>query len=144
MSSFFDTHSTEIFAIINLLIGGILVPMIGVWLRNHMTNERAARVEQAIQSGLNVAINTATQGKGLSATAEAVINDPTTRNEVVSIASEYVRSTVPSAVDKLKLDPELEQVVSARIDKALAELTERLATTTKLAIRAERVQNNFA
>ena len=118
MSHFFDQHAAEIFALINLILGTLVLPLLYKWLGEKLTVSQAARAETAINSGINVAINAFSKGKNSADTIREVMNTPDVRDNVIGMASEYVRNTVPKTVKKLGIDPELEAVVAARVDAA--------------------------
>lgn len=139
MANFFNEHAAEIFALINLVLGTLILPLLYKWLSEHLTKSQAARAEIAIQSGINVAIQAFSKGKNSADTIREVLNTPDVRDNVVGMASEYVRNTIPKTVGKLGIDPELEAVVNARVDEVVAKLAERYMTANKAIVAADKI-----
>lgn len=144
MKEFFGLYATEIFALINTILVVFLLPMLSAWLREHLTAKRAERVELAVQSGINAAIASLTQGKNSTDTLKSVLNDAGVRTQVIGLATDYVHSTVPGAVKKLGIDGAVADVVSARVEGAVASLAEKYTTVNTAIQKSEKTYADFS
>jgi hypothetical protein len=129
LHAFIHAHIGDLWALFGTLCSIVLFPMLNRWLNEHLTASQAIRVEAAVQAGLQAGISAATIGKSSGDTLRAVMNDPVVRTNVVNLAASYVRQTIPTTIAKMKLDPALEQVISARVDEAVAKLAENYTVT---------------
>lgn len=111
----------------------VLIPWLIKLLNIKMDDSRRQYMEAAIAGAIRagVAAYADKNNRTPKDVLDAMVNDPTARNNVVNFAESYLRDNVPKAIDKLGMNERLADVVTARFDTAVGEMASKIRTTAQ-------------